>query len=386
MEPPGSTYWDASTLGKPLVSGWEAIIKPAGVDVACMPTSATPTCGFREAVLLHHEFGNDNETLTAADGTKLPLVDKTTGSYRPGEFALNYRSEPFRNRLLDFPKEKSHAYSSYTFGEPSTPMMRGYLADPTKIRIMHVGAEKFHIFHLHGGGDRWRFNPVSDASYNYADTGLRKDPPTVGSPSQRLDSQSIGPGESYNLEIEGGAGGVQQSAGDFLYHCHIAKHYVSGMWAFWRVYDTRQPDLVPLADRPLPPKAVESTRPDRQDVQRQEDHGQEPRLLDPAAAAAVGHPGQQAGRHGAELEGRRDGQEAGVPRCTRRPDGLHGLPDGLPGTAQPAGDRPEAHGGQPPGHPVQPGQRSPGVPVAPDPHRRASTVHAERPLGGSLAR
>ncbi len=259
VEPPGSTYWDASTFGKPLVSGWEAIIKPAGVDVACMPTSATPTCGFREAVLLHHEFGNDNETLTAANGTKLPLVDNTTGSYRPGEFALNYRSEPFRNRLLDFPKEKSHAYSSYTFGEPSTPMMRGYLADPTKIRIMHVGAEKFHIFHLHGGGDRWRFNPVSDASYNYADTGLRKDPPTVGSPSQRLDSQSIGPGESYNLEIEGGAGGVQQSAGDFLYHCHIAKHYVSGMWAFWRVYDTRQPDLVPLADRPLPPKAVEST-------------------------------------------------------------------------------------------------------------------------------
>ena len=259
VEPPGSTYWDASTLGKPLVSGWEAIIKPAGVDVACMPTSATPTCGFREAVLLHHEFGNDNETLTGADGLKLPLVDKTTGSYRPGEFALNYRSEPFRNRLLDYPKEKSHAYSSYTFGEPSTPMMRGYLADPTKIRIMHVGAEKFHIFHLHGGGDRWRFNPVSDASYNYADTGLRKDPPTVGSPSQRLDSQSIGPGESYNLEIEGGAGGVQQSAGDFLYHCHIAKHYVSGMWAFWRVYDTRQPDLVPLTDRPLPPKAVEST-------------------------------------------------------------------------------------------------------------------------------
>src|SRR5262249_34929306 len=33
----------------------------------------------------------------------------------------------------------------------------------------------------------------------------------------------------------------------------------SGMWAFWRVYDTRQPDLVPLWDRPLPPAAVDST-------------------------------------------------------------------------------------------------------------------------------
>ena len=45
VEPPGSTYWDASTPGKPLASGWEAIIKPAGVDVACLPTSARPPAG-----------------------------------------------------------------------------------------------------------------------------------------------------------------------------------------------------------------------------------------------------------------------------------------------------------------------------------------------------
>ncbi len=259
VEPPGSTYWDASEPGKPLLSGWEAIIKPAGIDVPCDIGSHEPTCAFREAALLHHEIGNDNEQLTAKDGSLVPLVDNTTGSYRPGSFAMNYRSESFRNRLLAFPKEKSHAYSSYTFGEPSTPMMRGYLADPTKIRLMHAGAEKFHVFHLHGGGDRWRFNPVSDPSYYYADTGLRKDPATDLSPSQRLDSQSVGPGESYNLELEGGAGGVQQSAGDFLYHCHIAKHYVSGMWALWRVYDTLQPDLVPLPDRLAPPAPVDSS-------------------------------------------------------------------------------------------------------------------------------
>ncbi len=159
VEPPGSTYWNASVAGRQLESGWEAIIKPASPSTACVPTSATPTCGFREGALLHHEIGNDNELIKNAAGADIPLVDSTTGSYRPGAFALNYRSEPFRNRLLAFPKEKSHAYSSYTFGEPATPMMRGYLADPTKIRIMHVGSEKFHVFHLHGGGDRWRFNP-----------------------------------------------------------------------------------------------------------------------------------------------------------------------------------------------------------------------------------
>jgi FtsP/CotA-like multicopper oxidase with cupredoxin domain len=257
VEPKGSTYWDPTTAGKSLDSGWEAIIKPAGTDVDCDRYSTMPTCGFREAALLHHEIGNDNELLKDKNGLDIPLVDNTTGTYRPGAFALNYRSEPFRNRLLAFPKEKAHAYSSYTFGEPATPIMRGYLADPTKIRLMHVGAEKFHVFHLHGGGDRWRANPVADDAISYAVTGLQKDP-TWGGKSQRLDSQSIGPGESYNLDIEGGAGGVQQSAGDFLFHCHIAKHYNSGMWGLWRVYDTLQPDLVPIGDRPAPPTAVDS--------------------------------------------------------------------------------------------------------------------------------
>ncbi|MDQ1738025.1 MAG: hypothetical protein QOH56_4276 [Pseudonocardiales bacterium] len=261
IEPPGSTYWNASKAGMPQDSGWEAIIKPAGTDVACMPAlRSVATCGFREAALLHHEIGNDNETVLDKFNKNVPQVDETTGSYRPGAFALNYRSEPFRNRLLQFSKEKSHAYSSYTFGDPATPMPRGYLSDPTKIRLLHAGGEKFHIYHLHGGGDRWRYNPVADTTYNYADTGLRKDPETQLSPSQRLDSQSMGPGESYNLEIEGGAGGVQQSSGDFLFHCHIAKHYVSGMWSFWRVYSTLQPDLVPLPDRPAPLPAVDSSQ------------------------------------------------------------------------------------------------------------------------------
>src|SRR4051794_10152889 len=259
VEPPGSTYWNTTTRNQPLLSGWDAIIKPTAPGVACNRNSQAQTCAFREAALLHHEIGNDNEVVTDKNGLPVPVLDHLTGSYRPGSFAINYRSEPFRNRLLNFKKEKAHAYSSYTFGDPATPIMRGYLADPTKIRIMHAGGEKFHIFHLHGGGDRWRFNPVADPTFDYAATGLLKDPGTQLSPSQRLDSQSIGPGESYDLEIEGGAGGVQQSVGDFLFHCHISKHYVAGMWGIWRVYDTMQDDLVPLADRPFPPSAVSSS-------------------------------------------------------------------------------------------------------------------------------
>ncbi|MDQ1668881.1 MAG: hypothetical protein QOE40_942, partial [Actinomycetota bacterium] len=260
VEPPNSTYLDASTADKPLLSGWEAIIKPGG-QIDAKGTAPS----FREAVKLHHEVGNDNEKIYSKSGQALPQVDALTGSYRPGEFALNYRSEPFRNRLLAAGREKSHSYSSYVFGDPATPMPRGYIGDPTKFRLVHAGGEKFHVYHLHGGGDRWRYSPVADTTYHYADTQLDKHPKTVDSPSNRLDAQSIGPGESYNLELEGGAGGVQHSVGDLLFHCHIAKHYVSGMWSFWRVYDTLQPQslgqdaLAVLPDRAPHPEAVDST-------------------------------------------------------------------------------------------------------------------------------
>ena len=253
VEPPGSTYLDPNAADEDhaaaLESGWEAIIRPAGGKE------------FRENVQLYHEIGNESETnaVQRKDGSFLPLVDPHTDAYRPGTRAMNYRSEPFFDRLERAPRQEAHAYGSYTFGDPATPMPRGYQGDPTKFRILHAGSEMFHVFHMHGGGIRWRFNPVADPTWNYADTGLNKHPREQTN-SERLDSQSFGPGESYNLEIEGGAGGVQQGAGDFLFHCHIAEHYVAGMWSFWRVYDTRQPEFAPLADRTAPPVPVTSAQ------------------------------------------------------------------------------------------------------------------------------
>src|SRR5690606_24937819 len=64
---------------------------------------------------------------------------------------------------------------------------------------------------------------------------------------------------SFNLEHECGAGGCQGSAGDFLVHCHVQHHYLSGMRSHWRVLTPRQADLAPLPDRPPPPVAVPST-------------------------------------------------------------------------------------------------------------------------------
>jgi hypothetical protein len=247
-EPPGSAYLNITDATKPLDSGWEATIVPG-----------TGRPSFREFVQIYHEVGGENFEISTKDGGKVPQVDPITSSYRPDSRAMNYRSEPFMNRLAANEDQESQGYGSYTFGDPATPMMRGYLHDPTKIRLVHGGGEMFHVFHLHGGGDRWRFNPAADPGQDYANVDSKSKPGNIeASASTRLDSQAIGPGESYNLEIEGGAGGVQHAAGDFLYHCHIAEHYISGMWSFWRVYDTLQPDLAPLPDRPLPPVAVDS--------------------------------------------------------------------------------------------------------------------------------
>ena len=245
VEPEDSVYLNAKTRA-PLTSGWEAIIVP-GHDKA-----------FREAATILHEIGDEQERIKTKNGGELPFVDPHTTSYRPGSRAINYRSEPFFNRVERANLQKSLGYSSYTFADPATEIPRGYLGDPTKIRLLHAGSEVFHIYHLHGGGIRWRLNPHGDPTFNYADTGLNKNPSVVHSNSNRLDAMSVGPGESYDLEIEGGAGGVQQAAGDFVWHCHIGEHYVSGMWSLWRVFDTLQPDLAPLPDRAEPPMAVDS--------------------------------------------------------------------------------------------------------------------------------
>ncbi len=134
--------------------------------------------------------------------------------------------------------------------------MRSYLGDPVKQRIVHGGSEVFHVHHVHGGGIRWRRQPGVEAGA--FDSGLDKHPPLRPRASERTDSQSLGPSESFDVTDECGSGGCQQSAGDFMFHCHVTHHYFAGMWGIWRVYNTRQdgasstdslPPLHELTDR-----------------------------------------------------------------------------------------------------------------------------------------
>ena len=283
-EPAGSTWLDPDTgadrTDDRTFNSFSAIIRPG---------SGTP---FREFTLLYHEIGDEMFNLRRPPretGTPVSCVPATDGlnvgdpfamrdegviancgygtlSYRPNSRALNYRSESFYRRLETQARRglqtdatvdaaESLAYGSYANGDPATPMPRSYLGEPTKMRLAHAGGETLHVHHLHGGGDRWPMNPNAVAN-NFAG-GLQKNPPNNAS-SVMLDSQTLGPAESYDARIECGAGGCQQAAGDFLWHCHIAHHYIAGMWSFWRVFDTRQPDLAVIPTRTAPPAAVTS--------------------------------------------------------------------------------------------------------------------------------
>ena len=255
VEPKGSKYLEPLGTGPatPADSGWQVMIdNGSGPD-------------FREHVIFYHEIGDEAFRPLNKKGDFLPQRDPLTDAYRPGGRALNYRSEPFgidqmhlQHEYFGF-EDESMAYSAYTFGDAPTTIPRGYLGDPTKWRIVHGGSEVFHSHHPHSGSIRWIRSPRAEPQDFWAaaaDGPIKY--PVVRTKSDRVDVEVIGPSEALDLEAEGGAGQSQHLAGEFLFHCHVAHHYVAGMWGYGRVYNTLQmgaghtdtmPDLRELPDR-----------------------------------------------------------------------------------------------------------------------------------------
>jgi hypothetical protein len=139
-----------------------------------------------------------------------------------------------------------------------------YRGDPTRVRLIHAGVMETHPFHQHT--NRWRQEPKDQLS-------------------TRLDVQSIGPGQTFELVYEGGAGeaitedpatpgsapremaawvaaaneaGItaaerdrrlnvaalaisKASNGDQIFHCHLYPHFAQGFWGALRVYDRQRP-------------------------------------------------------------------------------------------------------------------------------------------------
>lgn len=122
----------------------------------------------------------------------------TGGVSRP---CAQARKEPTK---AFYPDDPSNVYHSY-------------LGDHVRFRILHAGAAVTHVHHHHA--HQW-LHSGTDQDSNY------------------LDSQSIGPGSSFTLElVYDGSGNRNLTAGDSIFHCHFYPHFASGMWALFRVHD-----------------------------------------------------------------------------------------------------------------------------------------------------
>jgi len=207
---------------------------------------------FREFTILYHdEIG----AVQAFPQFQDPVLIHTLHSVRDG-FAFNYGTggigaEILANRLAVGPmrdcvgcKYEEFFLSAWTVGDPAqvvdvpanacvgdpncratvalypddpSNVYHSYLQDHVKFRILHGGSKEHHIHHQHA--HQWVYAPDSDES-------------------AYLDSQALGPGASFTLEMTyNGSGNRNQTAGDSIFHCHFYPHFAQGMWAMWRVHD-----------------------------------------------------------------------------------------------------------------------------------------------------
>jgi hypothetical protein len=129
------------------------------------------------------------------------------------------------------PKPGPKATTAFYPDDPSN-VYHSYLQDHVKFRILHGGVKEHHIHHLHA--HQWVFSPDSDNS-------------------AYLDSQAIGPGSSFTLEmVHNGSGNRNQTVGDSIFHCHFYPHFAMGMWSLWRVHDVfEQGTPLDAAGRPV---------------------------------------------------------------------------------------------------------------------------------------
>lgn len=128
--------------------------------------------------------------------------------------------------------EEQH-HSSWLFGDPVTPLLRGYQGDPYRIRLVHAGVKETHVFHLHV--HQWRAVAQDVAEPGVHGVDEHGDPKPLG--SQILDSLTVGPQTAYTIDPLYGVGSRQKAVGDVIWHCHLYPHFHHGMWGLVRSYD-----------------------------------------------------------------------------------------------------------------------------------------------------
>ncbi|MFZ6743695.1 hypothetical protein ACO0LC_10750 [Undibacterium sp. JH2W] len=152
------------------------------------PTADCPECKFEEFFLS-----------SWAGGDPAMVVDN------PANLTCSPQPcTPPKATVARFPDDPSNVYHTYQ-------------GDRARFRVLHAGQGIFHVHHHHA--HQWLYSPDSDTS-------------------SYLDSQTIGPGSSYTMDlVYEGSGNRNLTPGDSIFHCHFYPHFASGMWALFRVHD-----------------------------------------------------------------------------------------------------------------------------------------------------
>lgn len=291
------TEWLDPKTGEPLKSGVKAMIKdPDGPD-------------YRDFAVYYH----DGMTMRNSDGSKptWPHSDAEQSMY-----AMNYRGDPTGARLRERNESTCPAcdkpelfYSSWVHGDPGGGdlVFPTYKGDPVTWRLIGAQVEEKHVDHHHG--HRWRSEP-GDADSNTQDAQAI----SAGATYTRDFVAGFGNGSArtamgYEEAFEsGGAGYVQGSPGDYIFHCHLFPHYAAGMWSIMRVYDKDTRDmnqskpgiykLQPLPDRAEPPAPTNASPGYPNFIPAKKDHrppkppgeidGREPTKLEESALNGTG--------------------------------------------------------------------------------------------------
>ncbi len=149
--------------------------------------------------------------------------------------AVDYRSEPFARRLAQG-GDLQDVYDADTFGDPATPVPRALLGDPLRLHV-HKTADK---------ADGLDFSLAAHQWSRLDDVPTSKD---VG-----VDDRTYVTKDD-SLDIVGGAGGIAESTGDFIYQETRQKLKLeSGQWGYLRVRERPSEFGVPV--QPLPDRCT----------------------------------------------------------------------------------------------------------------------------------
>ncbi len=185
VAPKGATFTDP-------VAG---VTKDVGSQVDVHVPGGTP---YRDFTLL---FADDDAKMSQ-DFMPYPT------DARPNGLGINYRAAPVG--------DGAGAFSSWTTGlDPQTPLLKAYPGDPVLVHAVgSPGSEQTHVFNL--GGLAWSWDR------------FLKD-------SQKLSAQALGPWETVDAQIAGGAGGWGKGVGDYFYGDQRRPFTQQGMWGLQRV-------------------------------------------------------------------------------------------------------------------------------------------------------